>query len=148
MSSCSLVPALPKVSTINYTTHWSSGSETFAFRAVLPKKEKCANNMSVSYTASYRIQSCSLRGQTGSFECKIVPNSDGENRNIICFSESLLVCQNKGLRHCRLEINMTAINNYGNSTTLNFTSKSIYTAGDYFCCYLLLNILFLLHKLP
>ena len=88
--------------------------------------------MTVSYTASYRIQNCSLKGQTGSFECKRVPDSNLKDRDMECFSESLLVCQNEDLSYCRLDIQMTARSNIGNSTTLNFTSKRIYTAGDYF----------------
>ena len=97
----------------------------------MPKLNKCAKKLEkVSYIASYVAKGCIIDKMQGDFVCKIVQDTDLKDRDVVCYSESLLVCQNEDLKFCRLQINLTAKNNIGNTSMLNFTSQMIYKGGE------------------
>lgn len=121
-------PLLPENSKIMYKGYKYWGSELFAFYAPLPEVNNCTKDTGMSYRASYRAQDCSLSKERGIFSCNV-----NHHNNLFCWSESLFVCQNRHLEFCRLQINLIAENNVGNSTTMNFTSDFISNAGKPFC---------------
>ena len=93
--------------------------------------------MKINYTARYSVQGCILAGQTGHFECFTVQDETSPYPDIECYARDLTVCSKHHLAYCRLNITLTASNDFGNSTTVNFLSKHFITAGIYLFNYLL-----------
>ena len=124
------VPFLPDVSAIGYMAHFDHFAVVFAFYAILPKRDKCAKNLPISYEASYRLQNCTKRGEWGSFVCSQVQDSDVKDKDLFCYAESLTVCREEKLAECKMQIDLTARNSFGISTAMSFVSDYVSNAGE------------------
>lgn len=122
------VPVLPKASSIGYMIHIDRSELVFAFYGPLPKRDKCAKNLPISYEAGYRLQNCSKVGEHGKFDYSLVPDTDGKSMDQLWYAESLTVCKEKEMGYCKVQIDLTARNSFGILTAMTFVSDRVSNA--------------------
>ncbi|XP_065072085.1 uncharacterized protein LOC135696577 [Rhopilema esculentum] len=113
-------PEIPR--SVIATSYWKSNSFVFMFYGKLPKPKGC-NPQLASYVSSFQTRNCSdLR--KGEFKCNVV-DSDGQENELQCYAESLLVCDDEATKNCKVDIKLASFNKFGVSDALNISVPSV-----------------------
>ena len=96
------------------------------FYGKLPKPKGC-NQQMVTYVSSFQTRNCSdLR--KGEFKCNMIDN-DGQENELQCYAESLLVCDDEATKNCKVDIKLSSFNKFGVSNALNISVPSVKSIG-------------------
>ena len=113
---------------VNFTSYMDvNNNHVLALVATLPRRHNCSHPVATAYSFSYQSSQCSTK--RGNFLCEVDKDSDGASEDLVCMAGNLLVCEDKELMNCKLNVTITGKNTLGSSDDLSMSSPLLRYTG-------------------